>query len=231
MPYNILITGADRGLGASMCKQLLEMGHTVFAGQFMPEWKDLENLKSLYSNNIFLIQLDVGSLESVEKAKEMVNKITPTLDVLINNAAFFSDKHNYKDMQLMYNVNSLGPIRVTETFLPLLEKGNLKRLCYLSSEASSITESKRDSWFGYSMSKTSLNMATKILFNGLRPKGYTFRLHHPGYLKTYMNGFLNTDGKFTADEAAQMALDIFLTKKENEDELRLIDYDKNTWEW
>ena len=135
---------------------------------------------------------------------------------------------NYDDMQRIINVNALGPIRVVEAFLPLMDAGTLKRLCFVSSEAGSISKSKRQGWFGYCMSKAALNMAVKNLYNELYPQGYTFRLYHPGWMRSYMGGVKAVQGDMEPEEAAEKAIPIFLNSRANESHLALLDY-KN-WE-
>ena len=125
-------------------------------------------------------------------------------------------------MLRQYNVNALGAARVTEAFMPMLERGEMRRLCYVSSEAGSVTQCQRHEWFGYCMSKSALNMYVKILYNLLHPQGFTFRLYHPGWVRSYMRGHLATEGILSIDEAAKLAFDYFLGE-ENEDELVLRD--------
>ncbi len=73
----------------------------------------------------------------------------------------------------------------------------MKRLCFVSSEAGSITVAHRKDGYAYCMSKASLNMAVKLMFNELRPQGYTFRLYHPGWVNSYMGGDQKgTSGKY-----------------------------------
>lgn len=95
-------------------------------------------------------------------------------------------------------------------FLPLLEQGELKRLCYVSSEAGSIAKAERTAWFGYCMSKAALNRGVQQLFDRLRPDGYTFRLYHPGWLRTYMSGNLNQEAELEPSQSAEPALNYFL---------------------
>jgi NAD(P)-dependent dehydrogenase (short-subunit alcohol dehydrogenase family) len=133
-------------------------------------------------------------------------------------------------MQRLYDVNALGPLRVVEAFLPLLERGQGKRLCFVSSEAGSIARARRTSWFGYCMSKAALNMAVKILFNDLRPRGYTFRLYHPGWIRSYMSGEKNMEATLEPEEAAILALEYFLSQQD-EQRLVLHDHEGGEWPW
>jgi NAD(P)-dependent dehydrogenase (short-subunit alcohol dehydrogenase family) len=239
MERTILVTGADRGLGFGLCTGLLEQGWTVFAGQYLPEWHELGNLKKQYPRQLQLVPLDVGSMESIRVAADMVKAKTDHLDVLINNAGVNSETiyagirepQDYDEMHRMYDVNALGVLRVVEVFLPLVERGDSKRLCFISSEAGSIGASERTSWYGYCMSKAALNMGIRILFNDLHPAGYIFRVYHPGWVRSYMHGTKSMEADLEPEEAAAYAIPILLNDREDEDRLVLVDYEGREWPW
>jgi len=239
MDRTVFVTGGDRGLGFALCTKLLEQGWRVFAGQYMPEWPDLFSLADQYPQTLHIIPLDISSLESVYAAAHAVAAITDHVDVLINNAGVSSptsqrsirEPQDYLEMHRLFDVNALGSLRVTEAFLPLTDRGHFKRLCFVSSEAGSITRSERKSWFGYCMSKAALNMAVKILFNDLHPEGYTFRVYHPGWIRSYIEGKKNMEAVLEAEEAATKAIPIFLDTKVDEDQLVMVDYEENRWPW
>jgi NAD(P)-dependent dehydrogenase (short-subunit alcohol dehydrogenase family) len=107
----------------------------------------------------------------------------------------------------------------------------MKRLCFVSSEAGSVGASKRSGWFGYCMSKAALNMAVKNLHNELFPQGYTFRLYHPGWMRSYMGGAKAEQGDLEPDEAAGYALPLFLNTRADESRLVLVDYKGREWPW
>lgn len=239
MAKTVFVTGADRGFGFALCTELLQRDWQVFAGQYMPEWPELSALANQYSQALHMVSLDVSSVESVRAASRAIAKQTDHIDVLINNAGIFSptagrtirEPQDYEEMHRLYDVNALGPLRVIEACLPLTDRGNLKRLCFISSEAGSIARSERTAWFGYCMSKVALNMAVKILFNDLFPKGYTFRAYHPGWVRSYMSGEKNMEATFEPEAAAAMAIPILLDQRQNESQLVLIDYEGNEWPW
>jgi len=239
MPHTVFITGADRGLGFALCAELLAQGWQVFAGQYMPEWHELSGLASQYPQTLHIVPSDVSSLESVHAAAQTVAAITDHLDVLINNAGIYSptadrpirEPQDYAEMHRLYDINTLGALRVVQAFLPLMDRGGLKRLCFVSSEASSITRAELTAFFGYCMSKAALNMAARILFNDLHPQGYTFRVYHPGWIRSYMSGEKNTEATFEPEEAAAMAIPILLGTRDDEDRLALVDYEGNEWLW
>ena len=72
----VFITGADRGIGFALCRRFLEGGWMVFAGRFMEEWAELDGLQAEYGDRLFLVSLNVGSEESVDRAAKAV-KATP----------------------------------------------------------------------------------------------------------------------------------------------------------
>jgi hypothetical protein len=74
-------------------------------------------------------------------------------------------------------------------------------------------------------------MACKIAFNHLRPEGYTFRVYHPGWMRTYMSGTKSTRANLEPEDAAALALPTFLEDREDEDRLVLIDHEGQEWPW
>jgi len=235
----VLVTGADRGRGLALCAGVIDQGWTVCAGQFMPDWTEHSALSAQHPGQLHILPLDVSSTESVRQAAQQVAGFTGHLDLLISNAGIthpnmlrtIREGQDYEGIQKMYDVNALGAVRVVESFLPLLDQGNLKRLCFVSSEAGSIARSYRTSWFGYCMSKSALNMAVSILFNDLRPAGYTFRVYHPGWVRSYMSGQKNLEADLEPEEAAACALPIFLNPRPDENRLFLVDYKNEEWPW
>ncbi len=238
MQENIaLVTGADRGLGFALCKELLRRGWRVYAGQFMPDWPQLIQLSEVYPGRLHFVGLDVGSPQSVAAAAHAVSATTDRIDLLVNNAGItfaipdrLGEPQDYASMLRMYEVNALGPIRVVDAFLPFVARSSMKRLCFVSSEAGCITRSSRKGSYGYCMSKSALNMAVHIMFNDLRPQGYTFRLYHPGWMRTYMMGSRNTEAPLEPEDSAARAVPFFLRKR-NEDRLVMVDYDGKAWPW
>ena len=233
------VTGADRGLGLALTAGLVERGWRVVAGQYLPEWPELATLKERYPDQVQLVPLDVGSDESVVAAAALTATLTDRLNLLISNAGVGSPTSNqtirepqdYAEMHRLYEVNALGGLRIVGALLPLLDAGTTKRLCFVSSEAGSVARSTRTAMYGYCMSKAALNMATRILFNDLHPQGYTFRVYHPGWLRTYMRGEKSTRGQLESEEAAVPALVYFLTDRDDEERLVLRDWQGEEWPW
>jgi NAD(P)-dependent dehydrogenase (short-subunit alcohol dehydrogenase family) len=235
----VLITGADRGLGLAMAKALAKKGFTVFAGRFNTEYDLLLNVAA-EDPRIIPVMLDTASDSSIASAYESVCKVTDHLDMAVSDAAYMggppsseimgSMPIDYELLDYSFQVNSLGALKVMETFLPLLDKGEMKRMCFISSEVSSVINMRRSSGFRYTMSKSALNMAVKILYNTLFDEGYTFRIYHPGWVRRELpDGSLAETGRLTPDWSAAVAVDDFL--KDRPDEMRFVmtDWQKREW--
>ena len=124
-----VVTGADRGLGQALTAGLLKQGWRVFAGQYMPTWPELETLAAAYPQTLTCMPLDVAALDSVQAAAATVRAATGRVDLLINNAGVTSpttrrllgeEAQDYAEMHRLFDVNTLGPIRMVEAFLPLM---------------------------------------------------------------------------------------------------------------
>jgi NAD(P)-dependent dehydrogenase (short-subunit alcohol dehydrogenase family) len=188
---SVLITGANRGLGLCLVEKFAEEGWRVFAaGRGEPA-----SARSAAAAASW-VALDVQDAASVASAARAVSALTPSLDVLINNAAVnprpdcdaLLGELDFSAMQLAYDVNALGPLRVIQSFVPLLERGERKLIINVSSEAGSLRHSWRDRCYGYCMSKAALNMQTTILDRALKPRGFNVLALHPGWMRTDMGG-------------------------------------------
>ncbi len=229
MGNTVFITGADRGIGLALCKKFAESGWMVFAGQFMKEWKELDKAKGIFSEKLKIIELDVTNQKSVQQAVEKIKKETNSLDMLINCAGVIADDNREETLKSALDINSIAPLRMTEALLPLMENGQ-KRLCFISSEVGSITLSHYGYDYSYyCLTKSALNMSVKIMFNHLKQYGYTFRLYHPGYVKSYMNGYKNEKGEYEPEETAEVAYRQFTQNREAENVFVMTDINGELW--
>lgn len=235
---SVFITGADRGLGLSLCKEFLSRNWRVFAGKFMEDFFLLEELKN---ENLHIIRIDLGKEESIFSAAAEVAKKTAAVDMVISNAALMnkvSCKLYEPPMDLeapwnSFNVNALGPVRLTRAFLPLMQRGE-RRLCFVSSEVSCINLMKNRyiDHFPYPMSKAAMNMGVRLLHNELFPQGYTFRLFHPGWMKfRERDGSLADEGKYDPDVIGEIAARYFEEPLGDENRLVMVDYNGYEWPW
>ncbi|MRH41383.1 SDR family NAD(P)-dependent oxidoreductase [Aquibacillus halophilus] len=237
MKKTVYITGADRGLGLALSKVFLESNFKVFAGRYMTDWAELDQLKEEYDQDLDIITLDVTNQQSVDEAANYIKEQAGELDILINNAAIFKDRSedifgefNYEDMIKLYETNVFGPLRVSQSVIPLLIKGKTKMLANISSEAASLTDSWRVKEYGYSMSKSALNMQLTILQNQLKEYGIKVLAFHPGYVKTYIMGDFNHDATIEAGESATGIVKEILKLPAIEEHM-YIDYQGNKINW
>ena len=209
MQKNICITGTDRGLGLALVKAFLDQDYHVFAGRLSSALENLQELKQQFPGQLFTFTLDVAADRSVEQARDLIAARTNWLDILINNAGILGDvdttiagKLNCTEMLQVFNVNTLGALRVTNALYPLVAAGPTKLIVNISSEAASIHDCDRESWFGYCMSKAALNMQSHLVHNMFRKEGGQVLVFHPGWLQTYMHGYKNTAADYPPETAA-----------------------------
>jgi NAD(P)-dependent dehydrogenase (short-subunit alcohol dehydrogenase family) len=194
MTSSVLITGANRGLGRCLVDRFAAEGWLVFAAH-RSRSESSTHARDV-SDRVTLLGLDVLDAASVARAAEFVSERARGLDVLINNAAVNPRPEcdaelgelDFDAIRLAYDVNAVGPLRVIQAFLPLLERGARKLIVNVSSEAGSLQHSWRDRSYGYCMSKAALNMQTTILDRALKAKGMNAIAIHPGWMRTEMGG-------------------------------------------
>ncbi|XP_065576501.1 uncharacterized protein LOC136037680 isoform X5 [Artemia franciscana] len=166
----VLITGSSRGIGLGLVKEYVKNGYKVVATCRDPE--TASDLKSTLAetNQPSAIALDVASDDSIFKAAEEVSKIVDSIDILINNAGVAAKNHpndpaigvDREDALRVYSTNVIGPLKVTEAFLPLLRKGNEKKVINISDTSGSISGASPSLISTtYAASKAALNMATR----------------------------------------------------------------------
>lgn len=234
------VTGADHGLGLALATRLLADGWRVVAGRYARDEHRLDELSEQYGENLKIVPLDVSDLDSVRAAATAAMNDLQAIDLVINNAAVLGlsglenrigDGLDYEAILATISVNSLGPLRVVQELLPAVSRSSLKRLCFVSSEAGSVTRAHRPFWYSYQMSKSALNMAVATLYTDLHPQGYSFRVYHPGWMQTFMKGQPDPRAELTPDQAAELALGYFLDDGVPEEPLVMRDEKGTEWPW
>jgi len=183
-----VITGANRGLGLEFAKQLLASGHTIIAGVRHPENMDFDH------EQMTVFQLDVASTTSVETFATNVKSSVASIDVLVNNAGRMDGRWQSleevdPDLSLeVLNVNTIGPLRVSQALWPLLQGEKQTKVANISSLMGSIDDCMSGRSYAYRTSKTGLNMITKILAVEGKLDNITVTSYHPGWAKTDMGG-------------------------------------------
>lgn len=191
----ILVTGASRGLGLEFTRQWLEAGRRVFA--LAREPKDspgLRELAKLHPEALAAVACDVGDDASVEKARREVEKRCDALAVVVNNAGAYGRRDSglesldWKEVHRVLDVNTLGPLRVSRAFLPLLRRGKRPRLVHITSLMGSLDDNRSGGAWAYRISKAGLNMASRNLAHEVGPNGIASVVLHPGWVRTDMGG-------------------------------------------
>jgi len=189
----ILITGANKGIGFEIARQLSKLGHRVIISGRDNTRLDEAKQKFIEENlTVEHLIMDVGDSHSISAAAEVLRKKNIQLDVLINNAAILlkTDQHILQDdgetLQQTLNVNSIGPLRVCKAFLPLIaDRG---RIINISSGGGSMTDPVGGWSPAYCVSKTFLNSITRQLAYELSSRQISVNAMCPGWVKTDMGG-------------------------------------------
>ena len=194
-----LVTGGNKGIGFAICKGLLDAGFDIFlAARSTDKGKAAVEKLSTNDNSIQLVELDVTDDESIKSAVNSVNKITDSLDVLVNNAAIYPDLRGAEQgvniltvsrdlLTKTMNTNAFSPIGITQAFLPLLEKADNPKVINVSSGNGQL-DGLSANVPSYSLSKLALNGATILLADALRSRNIAVYAMCPGWVKTDMGG-------------------------------------------
>jgi len=197
-----LITGANKGIGYEVARQLGAQGYTVLVAARNPK------LGTAAANKLrdggaeaHFMELDVLRPETITRAADAVRKEYGHLDVLVNNAGIVDPKDGMPgvaDMDAVrriLDVNFFGALSVTQAFLPLVKAAEAGRIVNVSSGLGSLTRNSDPKWpyaavkpLGYNGSKAILNMLTVQLAYELRGTKIKVNSADPGYTATDLNG-------------------------------------------
>ena len=187
-----LVTGANKGIGFEVARELARLGLRVFLGARNAEAGQAAAKKLKSAGDVTFLQIDVSKPESIRAAAEEISRHSDRLDVLVNNAGVLLDED--KDalsvtpeiFETTIRTNTLGPWLVAQAFVPLLKKSAAPRIVNVSSGGGQL-EDGADGWApAYCVSKTALNGVTAQLAAAL-PK-FAVNSVCPGWVRTDMGG-------------------------------------------
>jgi NAD(P)-dependent dehydrogenase (short-subunit alcohol dehydrogenase family) len=184
---NVLITGANRGLGFAMTRRFVDYGDHVIATARRPaQAVELAELALQHPDRVTVVELDVTD----EAQCVALSESCSSLDLLINNAGIDSgfipfDAVDLSEAKTIYDVDALGPFRVTRALVAALEPSGV--VMNISSRLASITNDDGGS-LPYRMAKAALNMQSHTLAMELRDRGIVVVAVSPGWVRTDMGG-------------------------------------------
>ncbi|KAM8799388.1 C-signal-like [Eudromia elegans] len=236
-----LVTGANRGIGLGLVKHLLQMPNPperVFAACRDPKGERAQELQRLASKHpsLVIIPLEVTDPASIQPAATKVTEYLKGsgLNLLINNAGIAKltllDNETSQDMSEMYATNTIGPLLVSQAFLPLLKKAaqgspsselscNRAAIINMSSIAGSTAEMYLWDFVqctAYRCSKAALNMLTKCQSLGYRQHGILCAALHPGWVQTDMGNSSGQQAPLPLDASVQGMLKVLSSLSEKD---------------
>ena len=210
-----LVTGANKGLGLEIARQLGQHGFTVVLGA--RQTKAEGPAAELRAQNIdaHAFTLDVTNASDIAALTDFLEAQFGRLDVLVNNAGVQLDNGfdiSPDTLRQTYEANVIGPYAITQAVLPLLRQSPAGRIVNQSSILGSLTaisQGQGGSWAtpGYTSSKAALNMLTVVLAQHLADTAIKVNAAHPGWVKTDLGG---ADAPLDVTEGAKTAVRLAL---------------------
>lgn len=191
-----LVTGANRGIGYELAKQLKARGHDVIA-VCRKSSSELDRLG---------VQVEAGiDISDAAQVAELAKRVAGLrIDWLIANAGILRtdslDTLQFDTVVEQFQINALGALRTVHALLPRLASQG--KIALVTSRMGSIGDNGSGGYYGYRMSKAALNAAGVSLARDLAKRGISVAILHPGYVKTDMTG--NSGGIEPREAAAQL---------------------------
>ncbi|AYY12626.1 SDR family oxidoreductase [Actinobacteria bacterium YIM 96077] len=216
-----LVTGANKGIGFEIARQLGERGNVILVGA-RDEVRGTHAADALAGRGISArpVRIDVTDATSIADAKIQIMRLYGRLDILVNNAGIAGgftgapSEATADDMREVYETNVFGVVSVTNAMLPLLHRAEAGRIVNMSSHVGSLTlNSDPESPFAdlnllaYQSSKTALNAITVAYAKELRGTPIKVNAAHPGVVATDIN---HHRGQRTPSEGAVIAVRLAL---------------------
>ena len=195
MTKNILITGANRGIGYTLTKNYVEQGDKVFAVCR----KSTQELRDLSSITV-IDGIDVTDDQKLDVLKNILDNIN--LDIIINNAGIMTEEVfgeiESKDLVDQFIVNAVAPLKLTQALRKNLSTGS--KVIFITSRMGSASDNTSGGYYGYRMSKAALNSAGVSLAQDLKSDNIAVFMLHPGFVRTDL---VDNQGDISADESSK----------------------------
>jgi NAD(P)-dependent dehydrogenase (short-subunit alcohol dehydrogenase family) len=196
-----VVTGANRGIGLALAREITGRGHSVVGTARRPE-----RAGELRGTGARVEQLDVTDESSVADFARRLGGAA--VDFLVHNAGVGSagpaaDRLDPAEVLRTLDVNAVGPVRVTQAILDNVRAGSRRTIVGMSSGLGSLSRNDSGGWVAYRISKAALNMYVRTLAVELAREGFTCMLLDPGWVRTDMGG---PNGPTSPEDAARMVV-------------------------
>jgi NAD(P)-dependent dehydrogenase (short-subunit alcohol dehydrogenase family) len=188
-----LITGANRGLGFEFARQYSADGWQVYAACRNPQSaSELRRLADASDDKLQILALDVIDPVSVQAAAAKLDG--QTIDLLLNNAGIGGPRGqgvgniDYEAWAKVLDVNTMGPLRVSEAFVDHVAQSERKLIVTITSGMGSLADNTSGGAYAYRSSKAAVNMVMRSLAIDLAPRGIACVVINPGWVLTDMGG-------------------------------------------
>lgn len=191
MSLNILITGANRGIGLEFCRQYLAQGNNVIACCRTPEQaNELKLLAAQYPNTLSLVQLDITQEDQHHELRQQLGELK--LDILINNAGAYGSKGldlsqiEADEWSQIISINAIYPMLLTRNLMFNLNAP--AKVVFITSKMGSMADNQSGGSYIYRSSKAALNAAAHSLAHDGKSRELLVAILHPGWVQTDMGG-------------------------------------------
>jgi NAD(P)-dependent dehydrogenase (short-subunit alcohol dehydrogenase family) len=229
---SVLITSASRGIGLEFVRQYAADGWHVFAACRNPGAADkLQAVARASAERVDTFEMDVRDAESIRRAAGRIGG--RAIDVLINSAGIMGKSGqrigdmDYASWAEVLDVNTLGPMRVTEAFIEHLRRGERKLTITITSGMGSLADNISGGWIAYRTSKAAVNMLMRSLAVDLKRDGVTCVVLNPGWVKTDMGG---PNANITAEKSVTNMRRV-IGKLTTADSGKFLHHDGSEYQW
>ena len=228
---NVLVTGANRGLGLGFVTNYLGKNvNVVSTTRDLKSSMELLALKERFPDNLEIFELDLLKESAGDTLANFLGE--RPIDILINNAGVGSTNQHFeavspKPWLEVLKVNLIAPLMITQSIINNVKKGSDKKIYFLSSQLGSIGDNASGGMYIYRSSKTGLNQVVKSLSVDLKPQGITVVSLHPGWVKTDMGG---PNAPVSIDESIEGMTQVIHTT-DIRDTGRFLNYDGKELPW
>jgi len=188
------VTGANRGIGYEVCRQLARQGvHVVLTSRDQARGQAAAHQLQAGGLDVSAHALDVTDREIIQRLVEFIERTYGRLDILVNNAGIYIDRRHRllevdaEVLRRTMDTNAYGPLWLTQACVPLMKRGGYGRIVNISSGIGELSD-LGSSWPAYRLSKIMLNLQTRIIAGELRGSNILINAMCPGWVRTDMGG-------------------------------------------